>query len=167
MKMNSKIFYLILSLLLFTGGISSARMDKKWHKYRGYEHGKKSSGYIGIPWKGIMIDLELTDKQKTKIKDLKYKSERNSMKLMNEMKLKMFDFKYLLSMYLSDKVKTDKLIDEMGELHKKKLRNKVDSLSEFKSIFNKEQWDKIQAKGMDCKQKKVKQYKKKGKRKKQ
>lgn len=123
-----------LMVVLFVGsGLSLAR-KQEGSKGKSSGRGSKYS---------IMKELNLTKEQKEKIRKQKYESSRKRLNLRNDLSLKRYDLKYELSMMKIDDRKVNKLIDEISEIQKNILKNKVNSLKDFKTILTSEQWEKI------------------------
>ncbi len=90
-----------------------------------------------------MEKLELTDEQKEKLSEHQHQNQRKNITNRNELQLKHYDLKYELKNKKIDTQKVNKLIDEITEIQKQILINKVESLKKFREVLSEEQWDKI------------------------
>lgn len=142
--MKSKIVLVLLGLVLLNGGTVFARgrhEDRMKMKMLKETHGEKRNH--GKKRKMIMEKLELTDEQKEKLSEHQHQNQRKNIANRNELQLKHYDLKYELKNKEIDTQKVNKLIDEITEIQKQILINKVESLKKFREVLTEEQWDKI------------------------
>ncbi len=139
--MKSKIVLILLGLVLLNGGTVFARErheDRMKMKMLKEAHGEKA-----VHRKMIMEKLELTDEQKEKLSEHQHQNQRKNIANRNELRLKHYDLKHELKNKEIDTQKVNKLIDEITEIQKQILINKVESLKKFREVLTEEQWDKI------------------------
>lgn len=137
--MNKKLVFLIVVCLLVTGQVYAGKDKYKGKKEYSKERHVKSHrhGYK------ISEELDLTDKQKEKLREQRHKKNKERMETKNELRLKLHDIKYELSEKKIEQKKINKIVNEIGELEKKMIQNKVESIMEFRNTLTDEQWEKL------------------------
>ncbi|HLE09868.1 MAG: hypothetical protein A2504_10880 [Bdellovibrionales bacterium RIFOXYD12_FULL_39_22] len=91
----------------------------------------------------LMTDLNLTKEQLQTLKELKQKQAERQLKNRNQQSELRLQFQNEISSKKPDDKKIDELIDQMGENMKTTLRERVQSLKDFKSVLTKEQLEKL------------------------
>ncbi|MDA3792940.1 MAG: periplasmic heavy metal sensor [Elusimicrobia bacterium] len=125
------------------GGKNYSRPDRQSYRSESRSESRSEKKAKEHSWQGVAGDLDLSDKQKEKLKEHKDKGYKERVQLRSSMQIKQHDLRSELSNKEIDKKKVDNLIDEIAGLHKKQLQLRTGSLLEFKEILTEEQWDTI------------------------
>ncbi|MEA3506600.1 MAG: periplasmic heavy metal sensor [Elusimicrobiota bacterium] len=142
--MRKKLVLFVVILLLSQGNLMARQSSKKGPAGRIKEMRQAAAE----KWEHIADELDLSEKQREEIKEKGHNNRREGLKYKNEIKLKVHDLKYEITKKEIDRKKIDELIDEISELQKKIMENRVDSLFDFKESLTDEQWDRVRDMGM-------------------
>jgi Spy/CpxP family protein refolding chaperone len=116
----------------------------KGHRMKGAERPQDKDAHMEKYWDRIFSELDLSAEQKEKIRDIRHDSRKKRVKHKSEHRLKMLDLGHELKSDTIDDKKVESIINDLGELAKRKLRHRVDMLKAFRLILSEEQWDKMQ-----------------------
>jgi Spy/CpxP family protein refolding chaperone len=108
----------------------------------------------------IFNEIGLTVEQKAQIEKMK-ETEKNAFDLKKDIvRTKMFEMKQELDKYEADQKKIEQIINELTDIHKEKMVQRVEKIQKIKKILTKEQFETL-VKKMDEKRLKEKEIRRK------
>lgn len=97
----------------------------------------------GRDWSHVAEKLELGEDQKDRIMEQNQETVRMMMERRNELQLKMFDLNTELKKNDPDQGRIDGLIEEISEMRREMLEQRVAALNNMRGILTDEQWMKF------------------------
>lgn len=87
--------------------------------------------------------LNITAEQKEKIEDIRLNAEKENIRTGAELKIKMLELRNLLEEPNTNEKDVDKLVDEIGVLKSKLMKNKIKSVLEIKKVLGPEKSEEL------------------------
>jgi Spy/CpxP family protein refolding chaperone len=96
-----------------------------------------------LPPEEVLKDLNLTKEQKEKIETIRRKIEKENIALRAELKIKKIELKEMLDDSTIKEKEIFKKIEEIGEIEKKILKNRISGILELRKVLTPEQIEKL------------------------
>lgn len=91
----------------------------------------------------VLEKLNITKDEKDKIEDIRLNAEKENIRTGADVKIKMLELRNLLEKPNTNEKEVDKLVDEIGVLKSKMMKNKVQSVLEIKKVLGPEKSEEL------------------------
>jgi Spy/CpxP family protein refolding chaperone len=97
----------------------------------------------GYDWEAVAETLDLTEEQKNQIMMHNRDTVRGMMESRNALSMKMFDLNTELKQTEPDRARIGSLIDEIAQMQKQMLENRVKAIQQMRKVLSPDQWERF------------------------
>lgn len=138
---------LAVALMLGSGLTATPSLARDWGDHDGHRmHGQR---HHGQHWMRILKELDLTDEQKAKAREIMMAARKQAIPMRAELQVAQLELQELLVQADVDRAAVDQHLDQIGQLRQKLMRHRVDTRLKLHAMLTPEQRAKAHTAFMD------------------